>query len=156
MKWIPAKAFTARPRSLIVCFVELLPLPQRCLDVWRFSMQILLHLWCDDWRGHRIEEKMGSEYELSGFEQGVLETLKRCQQRNENTLLWGMEVTKCVRSWGIALPCAELGQVLVSHLCFDNNHSSLWKFMEQALSSGLIYPLQVLSLLTSRYSNPFL
>jgi hypothetical protein len=99
---------------------------------------------------------MGSECELSGFERGVLETLKRCQQRNENTLLWAMEVTKCIRSWGIGLPCAELGQVLVSHLCFDNNHSSLWKFMEQALSSGLIYPIQVLSLLTSRSSKPLL
>jgi hypothetical protein len=35
---------------------------------------------------------MGSEFELSGFKRGVLETFKRCQQRYENTLLWAMKV----------------------------------------------------------------
>lgn len=87
---------------------------------------------------------------MSGFEQGVLETLKRCEERNESTMVWAMEVAKCIRLWGVGVPSPELGQLLVSHLCFDNNHSSLWKFIEQALSSGLLYPLQLLSLLTSR------
>lgn len=91
---------------------------------------------------------------MSGFEQGVLETLKRCEERNESTMVWAMEVAKCIRSWGVGVPSPELGQLLVSHLCFDNNHSSLWKFIEQALSSGLLYPLQLLSLLTSRYHLP--
>jgi hypothetical protein len=95
---------------------------------------------------------MGSE--MSGFEQGVLETLKRCEERNESTMVWAMEVAKCIRLWGVGVPSPELGQLLVSHLCFDNNHSSLWKFIEQALSSGLLYPLQLLSLLTSRYHSP--
>lgn len=93
---------------------------------------------------------MGAEFELCGFEQGVLETLKRCHQRNESTLVSAMEVAKRIRSWGIGLPCPELDQVLVSHLCLDNNSSLLWKFVEQALSSGLLYPLHFLSLLTFR------
>ncbi|KAG6643626.1 mediator of RNA polymerase II transcription subunit 33A-like isoform X2 [Carya illinoinensis] len=93
---------------------------------------------------------MGSECDLGGFEQVVLETLKRCQQQNESTLVWVMEVAKCIRSLGVGLPCLELGHVLVSQLCFDDNNSSLWKFVELALSSGLLYPLHVLSLLTSR------
>lgn len=97
---------------------------------------------------------MGSECDLGGFEQVVLETLKRCQQQNESTLVWVMEVAKCIRSLGVGLPCLELGHVLVSQLCFDDNNSSLWKFVELALSSGLLYPLHVLSLLTSRSSIP--
>lgn len=100
---------------------------------------------------------MGSEFEteseLSGFEEGVLETLKRCEQRNETTLVSAMEVAKCLRSWQVQLPSPELGQLLVSRLC--SSSSSLWKFIEQALSSRLLYPLQLLSLLTSRYLIDF-
>ncbi|KAK4582106.1 hypothetical protein RGQ29_025323 [Quercus rubra] len=101
---------------------------------------------------------MGSEFEteseLTGFEEGVLETLKRCEQRNETTLVSAMEVAKCLRSWQVQLPSPELGQLLVSRLCSSSSSSSssssLWKFIEQALSSRLLYPLQLLSLLTSR------
>ncbi|CAK7343448.1 unnamed protein product [Dovyalis caffra] len=44
----------------------------------------------------------------------------------------------------------ELAEDLVSHLCFDHNNASLWKFLQQALSSRLLSPLHVLSLLFSR------
>ena len=106
---------------------------------------------------------MGSEFEteseLTGFEEGVLETLKRCEQRNETTLVSAMEVAKCLRSWQVQLPSPELGQLLVSRLCSSSSSSSssssLWKFIEQALSSRLLYPLQLLSLLTSRYLIDF-
>ncbi|KAK9291133.1 hypothetical protein L1049_009321 [Liquidambar formosana] len=84
------------------------------------------------------------------FEQRVLETVKRCQQRKEPPLIWATEVLECVGCAGLGLPSPELGQVLVSHLCFSNNHPSLWKFIDQAISSRLLSPLQVLSLLTSR------
>lgn len=103
---------------------------------------------------------MGSEFEtqseLGGFEEGVLETLKRCEQRNETTLVSAMEVAKCLRTWQVRLPSPQLGQLLVSHLCSSSSSSSsLWKFIEQALSSRLLYPLQLLSLLTSRYLIDF-
>ena len=110
-----------------------------------------------EWICERERLKMGSEFEteseLSGFEEGVLETLKRCEQRNETTLVSAMEVAKCLRSWQVQLPSPELGQLLVSRLC--SSSSSLWKFIEQALSSRLLYPLQLLSLLTSRYLIDF-
>ena len=116
-----------------------------------------------EWICERERLKMGSEFEteseLTGFEEGVLETLKRCEQRNETTLVSAMEVAKCLRSWQVQLPSPELGQLLVSRLCSSSSSSSssssLWKFIEQALSSRLLYPLQLLSLLTSRYLIDF-
>ncbi|KAJ7961023.1 Mediator of RNA polymerase II transcription subunit 33A-like [Quillaja saponaria] len=63
---------------------------------------------------------------------------------------WVTEMVKYLSSWGFSSPCPELAQLLVTHLCFDNNHPSLWKFLENALSSGLLFPLQLLSLLASR------
>lgn len=102
------------------------------------------------------------ELDFQQFEQRVLETLKGCQQRNEPPLAWVMELAKCVvvqdggggASARNSLPSAELGEVVVSQLCFSNNHPSLWKFLHQALSSGLLYPPHVLALLTSRSFLP--
>ncbi|KAM7263346.1 hypothetical protein ACFE04_001029 [Oxalis oulophora] len=88
------------------------------------------------------------------LKRSVLDTLKNCQQRQDSVLVWSLEVGKCLASRAISLPSPELGQLLVSHLCFQNNHPSLWKFLELSLSSSspssLLSPLHVLSLLTSR------
>ncbi|KAF2306577.1 hypothetical protein GH714_019550 [Hevea brasiliensis] len=84
------------------------------------------------------------------MEETILETIKTCQQRQEAPLLWAMEVGKCLVSLGMRLPSPELGHVLVPYLCFDNNHPSLWKFLQQALSSRLLYPIHILSLLSAR------
>ena len=95
--------------------------------------------------------KSGVDLDLNKFEERVLETVKSCEQRKEPPLVWAMEVAKCVLGTaGLGLPSAELAQVVVSQLCFSNNQPSLWKFLHQALSSGLLCPLHVLSLLTSR------
>ncbi|XP_015897774.3 mediator of RNA polymerase II transcription subunit 33A [Ziziphus jujuba] len=88
----------------------------------------------------------GMEMEWSEFEKRVLQTLKGCQEGKDNPLIWAMEIGK----WAVRVPSPELGEVLVSHLCFHNNHPSLWKFLHQALSSTLLFPLHVLSLLTAR------
>ncbi|KAJ9185518.1 hypothetical protein P3X46_005145 [Hevea brasiliensis] len=85
-----------------------------------------------------------------GMEETILETIKTCQQRQEAPLLWAMEVGKCLVSLGMRLPSPELGHVLVPYLCFNNNHPSLWKFLQQALSSRLLYPIHILSLLSAR------
>lgn len=90
------------------------------------------------------------EIDSTEFEQRVLETVKKCQERKEPPLIWATEIVKCVGCAGLELPSAELGQVLVSHLCFANNNPFLWKFIDQALSNGILSPLQLLSLLTSR------
>ncbi|KAL6988247.1 hypothetical protein U1Q18_013995 [Sarracenia purpurea var. burkii] len=108
----------------------------------------------------------GGEWELgiandnkNEFERRVVETVKRWQHRKEPPLVWAMEVAKCVGSAGLGLPSAELGHCLVSQLCLSNNNNScqnhnpnpsLWKFLDQAISSALISPLHVLALLTSR------
>ncbi|KAI9152792.1 hypothetical protein LWI28_001261 [Acer negundo] len=80
----------------------------------------------------------------SRLEQRVIETVKRCQERQESPVKWALELGKCTSS------PAELGQVLVTHLCFNNNHPSLWKFLDYALHSHLLSPLHILSLLTQR------
>ncbi|KAF7144271.1 hypothetical protein RHSIM_Rhsim05G0234500 [Rhododendron simsii] len=88
------------------------------------------------------------------FEKRVLETVKVCEQRKEPPLVWAMEVAKCVGSSGLGFPCPELAHLLVSQLSLSNNNNnyqpSLWKFLDQALSSALLSPLHVLALLTSR------
>ncbi|XP_061375480.1 mediator of RNA polymerase II transcription subunit 33A-like [Gastrolobium bilobum] len=83
--------------------------------------------------------------------EGVLKKLKWLQQRNEPPVSWVTELVEYLNSLGAELPSPELGELLVSHLCFNNNHNhpSLWKFMNHALSSRLFFPLQVLSLLSS-------
>ena len=88
------------------------------------------------------------------FEERVKEALKRCQERREPPLIWATEMVKCLDSAGLGLPSVELGQVLVSQLCFAHNCPSMWKFLDHALSSRLLSPLHVLSLLTSRFLSP--
>ncbi|XP_068668880.1 mediator of RNA polymerase II transcription subunit 33A-like [Aristolochia californica] len=84
------------------------------------------------------------------FEDRVLETVKWCEERREPPLLWAMEVTKYVRQNGKELPNLEVGQLLVSKLCFSWNNPTLWKLLEQGVCSRLLSPLHVLALLTAK------
>ncbi|XP_068669237.1 mediator of RNA polymerase II transcription subunit 33A-like [Aristolochia californica] len=84
------------------------------------------------------------------FEERVLETVKWCEERREPPLRWAMEVTKYVRHNGMELPNLELGQLLVSKLCFSRNNPTLWKLLEQGVCSRLLSPLHVLALLTAK------
>eukprot|EP00256_Glycine_max_P068011 XP_025982606.1 mediator of RNA polymerase II transcription subunit 33A isoform X2 [Glycine max] len=92
--------------------------------------------------------------------EGVLKKLKLWQQRNNKPpTAWVTELVEHFNTLGIALPCPELGELLVSQICFDNNHPLIWKFIHHALSSRLLFPLQILSLLSSnvlrhRHSHP--
>ncbi|MED6194755.1 hypothetical protein PIB30_031508 [Stylosanthes scabra] len=61
-----------------------------------------------------------------------------------------IELIDFLNSLRLALPNPELTHLLVSHLCFDNNHPWLWNFLHHALSSRLLFPLHTLSLLSSR------
>ncbi|XP_058075235.1 mediator of RNA polymerase II transcription subunit 33A-like isoform X2 [Magnolia sinica] len=88
--------------------------------------------------------------ESSDFQQRVLATVKSSQERKDPPLIWAMEVSKCIQETGLGLPNPELGQVLVSNLCFSNNNPTLWKFIEHAISSRLVSSLHILALLTSR------
>ncbi|KAL2484966.1 Mediator of RNA polymerase II transcription subunit 33A [Abeliophyllum distichum] len=97
---------------------------------------------------------MGSQRETqmqrSELERMVAMTVKTFPVGNETPLVWAMELAKCVEGMGGGLPSTDLAEVVVAQLCFSNNNPSMWKFLHQAISCGLLYPLHVLSLLTSR------
>ncbi|KAL2509778.1 Mediator of RNA polymerase II transcription subunit 33B [Forsythia ovata] len=95
---------------------------------------------------------MGSQLEMrrSELERLVAMTVKPFPVVNETPLVWAMELAKCVEGMGGVLPSTDLAEVVVAKLCFSNNNPSMWKFLHQAISCGLLYPLHVLSLLTSR------
>jgi len=92
--------------------------------------------------------------------EGVLKRLNLWQQcTNKPAAARVTELVEHLNSLGIALPSPELGELLVSEICFDNNQPWMWKFMHHALSSRLLFPLQILALLASnviphRLSHP--
>ncbi|XP_024186515.1 mediator of RNA polymerase II transcription subunit 33A isoform X1 [Rosa chinensis] len=66
--------------------------------------------------------------------------------KEESVVIWAMELGQCVE----AAPSIELGEVVVTQLCFRHSKPCLWKFLDFCLSSGLLSPLHVLSLLSAR------
>lgn len=81
----------------------------------------------------------------------VLEVLKVSEERGDPPLVRAIEAGRCIGANGG--PSTELGQVLVSLLCFRNNTPSLWKLLDQAINIGLLSPLHILALLTSRWGR---
>ena len=90
------------------------------------------------------------EMDAAALEGKVLAVVKVSEARGDPPPVWVSAVERCVRESGLQLPCLELGNALVETLCFANNTPSLWKFLDQAIISGLLSPLHILSLLTSR------
>nr|XP_027188306.1 mediator of RNA polymerase II transcription subunit 33A-like isoform X2 [Cicer arietinum] len=92
----------------------------------------------------------------------VTNKLKLWQQlNNETPTAWVTELIQYLNSVGVELPSPEFAHLLVSQMCSENekDHPSMWKFLHHALASRLIFPLQLLSLLSSkvfprRYSHP--
>ncbi|KAK9128198.1 hypothetical protein Syun_016995 [Stephania yunnanensis] len=84
------------------------------------------------------------------FGDRVMETVKWCEDRRDSPLAWGMDVSRRVREAGLELPSVELGEVLVSNLWFRHNTLSLWKFLDHAISTGLVSSIHVLALLSVR------
>jgi hypothetical protein len=83
--------------------------------------------------------------------EAVTTRLKLWQQRsNESPMTWVTELIEYLNSVGVELPSSELVELLVSQICSENgkDHPSMWKFLHQALSSLLIFPLQLLTLLS--------
>ncbi|XP_047069806.1 mediator of RNA polymerase II transcription subunit 33A-like [Lolium rigidum] len=80
--------------------------------------------------------------------------VKASEARGDPPLLRAVEVARLVAGdgpgAGAGLPSAELAGILVSNLCFAHNSASLWKLLDQAMSSRLLCPLHVLALLTAR------
>ncbi|KAI0527566.1 hypothetical protein KFK09_003170 [Dendrobium nobile] len=73
---------------------------------------------------------------------------KASEERGDLPLARAMEVARCVGAG--EGPSSELGQIIVSALCFENNTPSLWKLLDQAIAVRLLSPLHIIALLTAR------
>ncbi|CAA2988545.1 mediator of RNA polymerase II transcription subunit 33A isoform X1 [Olea europaea subsp. europaea] len=80
----------------------------------------------------------------------VLKITKAAQEKGSDPLLWAIQVSSNLNSAGVALPSLELANLLVHHICWENNVSIAWKFLEKALALKIVPPLLVLGLLSIR------
>ncbi|XP_059660526.1 mediator of RNA polymerase II transcription subunit 33B [Cornus florida] len=81
---------------------------------------------------------------------GVLEHTKSAQDRGSDPVLWAIHLSSSLSSAGVSLPSTEVANLLVSHICWDNNVPITWKFLEKALTAKIVPPMLVLALLSSR------
>nr|XP_028946817.1 mediator of RNA polymerase II transcription subunit 33A-like [Malus domestica] len=88
--------------------------------------------------------------ELSSLWDVVIMQTKEAQEKGSDPLLWSIEVSSNLASAGVSLPSIELADVLVSHICWENNVPIMWKFLEKALVFNMVPSMLVLALLSSR------
>ena len=81
---------------------------------------------------------------------GVLELTKSAQERATDPLMWAMQLSASLTTAGVSMPSVELAELLVSHICWSNNHPIAWKFLEKALTIRIVPPMLVLALLSTR------
>lgn len=81
----------------------------------------------------------------------VLESTKKSQDKGSDPLIWAIHLSSQLNSAGVSLPSPELANLLVSHICWDNNNPISWKFLEKALIFNIVPPLLVLALLSTRF-----
>ncbi|CAN1129505.1 Mediator of RNA polymerase II transcription subunit 33A [Linum perenne] len=81
---------------------------------------------------------------------GVLEITQMAQKKVGDPLLWALQISSKLNSYGVSLPSPELATVLVSYICWDNNVPVMWKFLDKALVLNLVPPFLVLALLSHR------
>ncbi|TQD76745.1 hypothetical protein C1H46_037734 [Malus baccata] len=89
----------------------------------------------------------------------MVELTKGAQQKGSDHMLWVMQLSSNLNSMGVSLPSVELTNILVSHICWENNVPITWKFLEKALILKIVPPMLVLTLLSqkvipSRQSQP--
>ncbi|CAN1855322.1 Mediator of RNA polymerase II transcription subunit 33B [Linum perenne] len=80
----------------------------------------------------------------------VLQLTKSAQEKNADPLLWAIQLSSSLASAGVALPSADVAEVLVCHICFENHVPIAWKLLEKALSIKIVPPMLVLALLSGR------
>ncbi|XP_030465942.1 mediator of RNA polymerase II transcription subunit 33A [Syzygium oleosum] len=81
---------------------------------------------------------------------GILDMTRVAQEKGSDPLWWAMQMCSSLNSAGASLPSTELAHALVSHICWDNNVPITWKFLEKALAVGIVPPLLVIALLSTR------
>ncbi|KAI3803240.1 hypothetical protein L1987_31389 [Smallanthus sonchifolius] len=80
----------------------------------------------------------------------VLELTKKSQDKGSDPMIWAIHLSSQLNSAGVSLPSPDLANLLVSHICWDNNNPISWKFLEKALIFNIVPPLLVLALLSTR------
>ncbi|CAM8887474.1 unnamed protein product [Rhodiola kirilowii] len=72
------------------------------------------------------------------------------QEKEIDPLLWTLQLSSCLKSAEVSLPSIEVAEILVDHICGDNNVPIMWKFLEKAMAFKIVPPLIVLALLSTR------
>ncbi|KAL4590219.1 hypothetical protein LXL04_003145 [Taraxacum kok-saghyz] len=80
----------------------------------------------------------------------VLDLTKKSQDKGSDPLVWAIHLSSQLNSAGVSLPSPYLAEILVSHICWENNNPISWKFLEKALIFNIVPPLLVLALLSTR------
>ncbi|KAL3812720.1 hypothetical protein ACJIZ3_013988 [Penstemon smallii] len=80
----------------------------------------------------------------------VLELTKVAQEKGTDPLLWAIQLSSKLNTFGVSLPSIELANLLVSHICWENNVPIAWKFLEKAMALKIVPPFLVLGLLSTR------
>ncbi|RAL43521.1 hypothetical protein DM860_012662 [Cuscuta australis] len=80
----------------------------------------------------------------------VLELTKMAQDRGTDPLVYSFQISSTLNAAGVSIPSPDFAAVLVSHICWSNNVSIAWKFLEKALTLRVVPPLSVLALLSTR------
>ncbi|XP_042037630.1 mediator of RNA polymerase II transcription subunit 33A-like isoform X1 [Salvia splendens] len=93
---------------------------------------------------------MAMEVSCSSIWDTILLQTKVAQDKGSDPLLWSIQISSYLSSAGITLPCVELANHLVSHICWQNNVPIAWKFLEKALALKIVPPFLVLGLLSQR------
>lgn len=81
----------------------------------------------------------------------VLDLTKKSQDKGSDPLIWAIHLSSQLNSAGVSLPSTDLADLLVSHICWENNNPISWKFLEKALIFNIVPPLLVLALLSTRF-----
>ncbi|KAI9128793.1 hypothetical protein K1719_000276 [Acacia pycnantha] len=81
---------------------------------------------------------------------GVVELTKAAQEKGTDPVVWAMHVSSNLNSEGESLPSVDFADVLISHICWENNVPIMWKFLEKAFTFKIVPPLLVLALLSVR------
>ncbi|KAJ4807428.1 Mediator of RNA polymerase II transcription subunit 33A [Rhynchospora pubera] len=89
---------------------------------------------------------------ISDLERRVMATVTLSETRGDPPWLCASKVAQCCGSGTSepGFPNADLALILMSNLCFSHNTPFMWKLLEQAMATQLVYPLHVLALLTPR------
>ncbi|KAJ3688470.1 hypothetical protein LUZ61_017634 [Rhynchospora tenuis] len=93
---------------------------------------------------------------ISDLERKVMAVVAASEERTDPPGLCAVEVGSCCASDennDLGFPNVDLALVLVSNLCFSHNTPFMWKLLDEAIARGLVYPLHVLALLTSRITK---